>query len=71
MHLGAVAEVEPDLEGELLELSHHGESFTVQTDSPVTRETPSIAERPRPEQPAGREPVSRCSEPSERAVAFL
>ena len=44
MHLGAVAQVEPDLEGELLELSHHGESFTVQTDSPVTKETPSIAD---------------------------
>jgi alpha,alpha-trehalose phosphorylase len=58
------------LEGEPLELSHHGETFTVQTDSPVTREIPPITERPRPQQPAGREPVSRRSDPSERNVTF-
>jgi alpha,alpha-trehalose phosphorylase len=57
------------LDGEPLETSHHGESITVQTDSSVTREIPPIAERPRPEQPAGRQPVSRRSDQLERAAA--
>ncbi|HET6944650.1 MAG TPA: glycoside hydrolase family 65 protein [Gaiellaceae bacterium] len=56
------------LEGEPLELSHHGESMTVEMDSPVTMAVPPIAERSRPEQPAGRRPVSRRSDPSQRAV---
>jgi alpha,alpha-trehalose phosphorylase len=56
------------LEGEPLELSHHGESMTVEMDSPVTMAVPPIAERSRPEQPAGRLPVSRRSDSSQRAV---
>ncbi len=46
-------------DGEPLELSHHGQSFTVSTDDPVTLPIPAIEPRPAPSQPAGREPAQR------------
>jgi alpha,alpha-trehalose phosphorylase len=44
------------LDGGPLELSHHGERFTISTDKPVVRPIPALALRPRPAQPPGREP---------------
>ncbi|MBX9399558.1 family 65 glycosyl hydrolase [Streptomyces sp. TRM72054] len=50
------------LEGEPLELLHHGEPFTVTADEPTERAIPPAPSRPEPRQPRGREPVRR--EPS-------
>jgi alpha,alpha-trehalose phosphorylase len=45
--------------GEPLELSHHGDQFTVAVDSPVTLAIPEPRPRPAPAQPRGREPLRR------------
>jgi alpha,alpha-trehalose phosphorylase len=50
------------LSGEPLELVHHGESFTVSADKPVTLPVPDAPERERPQQPPGREPRVREGE---------
>jgi alpha,alpha-trehalose phosphorylase len=47
------------IEGEQLELEHHGESVTVSSESPVSLPIPELAD-PRPvQQPPGREPTHR------------
>ena len=46
------------LDGDPLDLSHHGEALTV-TGEPVARAIPPAAVRPRPAQPSGREPARR------------
>ncbi len=45
-------------EGDPLELAHHGAVLVVTRGEPVERKVPAIAPRPRPSQPAGREPGS-------------
>ncbi len=44
------------LEGDPLTLAHHGEELTVGVGHPVERAVPAVVPRPRPSQPAGREP---------------
>jgi alpha,alpha-trehalose phosphorylase len=59
-----LVEVEPEqatyalLEGDSLELSHHGESITVSA-QPVVRPIPRLPSREEPVQPAGRAPARR------------
>jgi alpha,alpha-trehalose phosphorylase len=61
-------EVRPDaasyelLEGEPLELVHHGEEFTVAGGSPASRPVPAARPRTPPEQPQGRTPPRRHRE---------
>ncbi|MFJ3307475.1 glycoside hydrolase family 65 protein [Streptomyces sp. NPDC086549] len=45
------------VEGEPLEVLHHGEPVTVTTDEPVDRPVPPVPARPEPQQPRGRRPV--------------
>ena len=52
------------VDGEPLEISHHGEALTVSQGQPVTRENPPAPVRPAPSQPPGREPVRRGVETS-------
>jgi alpha,alpha-trehalose phosphorylase len=47
------------VDGEPLEISHHGEALTVSQEQPVMRDNPSAPARPAPSQPPGREPVRR------------
>ena len=47
------------LDGDPLELSHHGDALTVERDRPVTLPVAPIATRPRPAQPPGRAPARR------------
>ncbi len=47
------------LDGEPLELAHHGKRFTVSTWNPMTYEIPPVVERPAPRQPEGRAPAGR------------
>jgi alpha,alpha-trehalose phosphorylase len=47
------------LEGDPLEIAHHGESVTASRAGPVTREIPPAPVWPAPSQPPGREPVRR------------
>ena len=47
------------VEGEPLEIGHHGERFTVATDEPVTHAVPAAPVRPAPSQPPGRAPRRR------------
>jgi len=44
------------IEGGPLAIAHHGQKFTVAADTPVVRDIPALAPRPRPSQPPGREP---------------
>jgi alpha,alpha-trehalose phosphorylase len=44
------------LDGEALQLRHHGEEFTLRPDAPVVLDVPSAPQRPRPTQPPGRSP---------------
>jgi alpha,alpha-trehalose phosphorylase len=44
------------LQGEALEINHHGEALMVAPGSPVTREVPAAPQRPAPKQPPGRTP---------------
>jgi alpha,alpha-trehalose phosphorylase len=46
-------------DGPPLEIGHHGKTITVSTVTPVTEEIPPAPERPRPNQPPGREPARR------------
>jgi alpha,alpha-trehalose phosphorylase len=50
------------LEGEPLEIGHHGESVTVSQDQRATRSIPPHVERPAPSQPPGRAPRRRGAE---------
>ena len=47
------------LDGEPLEIGHHGETITVSTKEAVTRPIPAPPERPTPTQPQGRAPARR------------
>ncbi len=47
------------VEGDQLEIAHHGEPVTVPQGELVTRDTPPAPVRPAPSQPPGREPVRR------------
>jgi alpha,alpha-trehalose phosphorylase len=47
------------VDGEPLEISHHGEALTVSQEQPVLRDNPSAPARPAPSQPPGREPARR------------
>jgi alpha,alpha-trehalose phosphorylase len=61
-------EIRPDgaryelLDGEPLEVLHHGETVTVAGDAAVTRPLPPAPRRPAPEQPPGRSPPRRHRE---------
>ena len=61
-------EVTPDsatyalVEGDPLDLIHHGEQLTVSQDSPETRPLPPAPRTPAPEAPPGRRPLSRHDE---------
>jgi len=50
------------VEGEQLEIAHHGGPLTLSTGRPVKRDIPPAAERPAPSQPPGREPRRRSPE---------
>jgi alpha,alpha-trehalose phosphorylase len=50
------------LDGEPLELLHHGEPFTLGQGAPDTRPVPGLDGSPRPEPPPGRRPPRRHSE---------
>ena len=50
------------LDGEPLELLHHGERFTLGPGAPDTRPLPPVPDHPRPEPPPGRKPPRRHSE---------
>jgi alpha,alpha-trehalose phosphorylase len=47
------------VEGEALEISHHGDPLVVAAGGPVQRQIPPPPERPAPTQPAGRAPAAR------------
>jgi alpha,alpha-trehalose phosphorylase len=47
------------LDGDPLEVSHHGEPLRLSADGPVTRPVPAAPDRERPAQPPGREPRER------------
>ena len=47
------------VEGDALEIAHHGETITVAVDNPAVRTIPAPLERPPPSQPVGRAPISR------------
>jgi alpha,alpha-trehalose phosphorylase len=47
------------LEGESLDLSHHGNPIQLLPDQPAAQTIPSIAARPAPTQPQGRAPIHR------------
>jgi alpha,alpha-trehalose phosphorylase len=47
------------LEGDPLELTHHGEAFTLSSGEPATRPNPRVPSLRRPRQPPGREPARR------------
>jgi alpha,alpha-trehalose phosphorylase len=50
------------LDGEPLEVAHHGEPITIAVGAPVTRPIPPAPVRPAPSQPPGREPLRRGTE---------
>jgi alpha,alpha-trehalose phosphorylase len=50
------------VDGDPLEVGHHGAAITLSTDAPVTEAIPPAPERPAPSQPPGREPVRRSVE---------
>jgi alpha,alpha-trehalose phosphorylase len=49
------------LEGDPLEIGHHGQTLGISTEEPAVRTIPPIEERPAPSQPPGREPRRRES----------
>jgi len=51
------------LDGEAIDLVHHGESLTVEPGSPQTRPLPAAPRRAAPDQPPGRTPPRRHREP--------
>ncbi|MER6277988.1 glycoside hydrolase family 65 protein [Streptomyces sp900105245] len=50
------------VEGEPLEVLHHGEPLTVTAGAPVERPVPPAAARPEPQQPRGRRPAGLATE---------
>jgi alpha,alpha-trehalose phosphorylase len=55
------------IDGEPLEIGHHGQTITVAKGQPVTYAIPPAQVRPTPTQPVGREPGRRGLEPHEDA----
>src|SRR5271170_667608 len=49
------------LEGEPLELTHHGEPIAIAVGAPLARELPAAPQHEAPTQPHGREPRARSS----------
>ena len=47
------------LEGDALEITHHGDRITLEPDEPLSLEVPPAPHRPEPTQPPGREPMRR------------
>ena len=47
------------IDGQPLQVLHHGEEILLSMDGPVTRSIPDIQAGPRPTQPPGRAPVAR------------
>ena len=56
------------LDGEPVELLHHGERLTARAGSPETRELPPAPQHPAPEQPPGRAPPLGASRPRRRIL---
>jgi alpha,alpha-trehalose phosphorylase len=56
VEVGAGSATYTRVEGDALELSHHGKPFTLKAGEPRTRPIPPLVPRPRPSQPPGREP---------------
>ncbi len=52
------------LRGDPIEIVHHGEAVEVSVERPVCRDVPPMPARPRPAQPAGRQPVRFRSQPT-------
>jgi alpha,alpha-trehalose phosphorylase len=52
------------LDGDRLHVAHHRRPLELAAGSPVTEPIPPLAERPRPNQPPGREPARRAPEGS-------
>lgn len=50
------------VEGEPLEVLHHGEPLTVTAGAPVERPVPPATVRPEPQQPRGRRPAGLATE---------
>jgi alpha,alpha-trehalose phosphorylase len=50
------------LDGEPLQIGHHGKELTISRAGPVTRTIPPAPERPTPSQPAGRAPARRSGD---------
>jgi alpha,alpha-trehalose phosphorylase len=50
------------VDGDPLELTHHGSQLTISTDQPVIAPIPPAPVRERPRQPPGREPARRSSQ---------
>jgi alpha,alpha-trehalose phosphorylase len=48
------------LDGDPLEIGHHGQTITISTKEPVARPIPPIVGRPTPKQPHGRAPMRRA-----------
>jgi alpha,alpha-trehalose phosphorylase len=48
------------LDGDPVQIGHHGETFTLPRGEPVVRSIPPAPEGPRPTQPPGREPYRRA-----------
>ena len=51
------------VDGQSLDIRHHGEAVTVEPDQTVTRTIPRLDPRPAPTQPPGREPARRRPPP--------
>jgi alpha,alpha-trehalose phosphorylase len=51
------------MEGDALEISHHGDRITLEPGEPLTLEVPAAPHRPEPTQPPGREPLRRRFSP--------
>ena len=56
------------LDGNSLEIDHHGKTIRLSPHEPVTQPVPSIAERPTPKQPHGRAPRRRASDSDQIAT---
>jgi len=54
------------LDGDPLEIGHHGQTLTISTKQPLERAIPPVVERPSPSQPAGRAPGRRVDERTEQ-----
>ncbi|HET8952339.1 MAG TPA: glycosyl hydrolase family 65 protein, partial [Solirubrobacteraceae bacterium] len=51
------------MEGDALEISHHGDRITLEPDEPLALKVPPAPHRPEPTQPPGRAPMRRRFQP--------